>query len=103
MEGALTLTGFTRLEEAVSIGGGKFLSAVGQPHSPEEEAEALTTGKPARPLRPALSAVQVGKGVIIRVGLPEWPQRLGDPAVGQVTRNIIDLLRDVEPRIRSTR
>ncbi len=102
MEGALSLTGFTRLEETVSLGGGKLLAGVGQPLTPEEEAEALTSGKPARELRPALTAVQLGKGLVIRVGLPEWPQRLGDPSVSQVTRNIIDLLRDVEPRIRST-
>ena len=47
--------------------------------------------------------MQLGKGIVIRVGLPEWPQRLGDPYVAQVTRNIVDILRGVEPRIRSAR
>ena len=54
-------------------------------------------------LRPALTAVQLGKGVVIRVGLPQWAQRLSDPNVAQVTRNIVDLLRKVQPRIRSAR
>jgi hypothetical protein len=49
------------------------------------------------------SAVQLGKGTVIRVGLPEWPQRLDDPNVAQVTRNIYDILRGVQPRIRSER
>ena len=46
---------------------------------------------------------QIGKGVVIRVGLPEWTSKLADGNVAQVTRNIVDILRDVEPRIRSTR
>jgi len=54
-------------------------------------------------VRPALTAVGLGKGVVIRVGLPEWPQRLDVPEVAQVTHNIVDILRGVEPRIRSTR
>ncbi|MDA0183520.1 hypothetical protein OJ997_24640 [Solirubrobacter phytolaccae] len=101
MEGALDLPGFTRLEESTSLGKGKVLSGVGQPLSPEEEAEAAQSGKAARELRPALSAVQLGKGTVIRVGLPEWPQKLDDPNVAQVTRNIYDILRGVQPRIRS--
>ncbi|RKQ92335.1 hypothetical protein C8N24_2181 [Solirubrobacter pauli] len=101
MEGALDLPDFTRLEEATSIGKGKLLSGVGQPLTPEEEAAAAESGKPARELRPALSAVQLGKGTVIRVGLPEWPSKLDDPNVAQVTRNIYDILRGVQPRIRS--
>ncbi|MBE2316883.1 hypothetical protein DVA67_012950 [Solirubrobacter sp. CPCC 204708] len=101
MEGALDLPGFTRFEEAASLGKGKVLAAVGQPLTPEEELEAANTGKPAREIRSALSAVQLGKGTVIRVGLPEWPQRLDDPNVAQVTRNIYDILRGVQPRIRS--
>ncbi|MDA0171050.1 hypothetical protein OJ998_18240 [Solirubrobacter taibaiensis] len=101
MEGALDLPGFTRFEEASSLGKGKVLAAIGQPLTPEEELEAAQTGKPAREIRSALSAVQLGKGTIIRVGLPEWPQRLDDPNVAQVTRNIYDILRGVQPRIRS--
>ncbi len=45
--------------------------------------------------------MQLGKGTVIRVGLPEWPQKLDDPNVAQVTRNIYDILRGVQPRIRS--
>lgn len=101
MEGALNLEGFTRLEESLPAEG--TLAAVGQPLSPEEEAESTTTGKEPRPLRPALTAVKLGKGTVIRVGLPEWSQKLGDPNVAQVTHNIVDILRGVQPRIRSNR
>jgi hypothetical protein len=52
---------------------------------------------------PALAATQLGKGVVIRVGLPEWTSKLSDSNVSQVTRNIIDILRGVQPRIRSTK
>jgi hypothetical protein len=105
MEGALDLKGFTQLEESAPVTGkgAKLLTAVGQPLTPEEEAAATASGKDPRELRPALTAVQLGKGTVIRVGLPEWPQRLKEPSVSQVTRNIIDLLRGVEPRIRSSR
>jgi hypothetical protein len=40
---------------------------------------------------------------VIRVGLPEWAQRLRDPEIAQVTRNIVDLLRGRTPRFRSAR
>jgi hypothetical protein len=100
MEGALTLPGFAELEESTSLGGGKLLAAVGQELSEQQEAEAQQTGKTPQ-LRPALSAVQLGKGTVIRVGLPEWPRKLGDGNVAQVTRNIIDILRGVQPKIRS--
>ena len=100
MEGALDLRGFRRLEESVPVQ--NPLVAVGQPITPEES-ESTTTGKAPRELRPALTAVKLGKGTVIRVGLPEWPQRLSDPNVSQVTHNIIDILRDVKPRIRSNR
>jgi flagellar hook assembly protein FlgD len=101
MEGALTLSGFTELEEAASLGGGKLLAAVGEGLTDEEAAQAETSGQAPKELRPALSAVQLGKGTVIRVGLPEWSQKLGDPDVAQVTRNIVDILRGVPPRIRS--
>jgi hypothetical protein len=101
MEGALTLPGFTQLEEATSLGGGRVLAAVGEGLSAEEEAQTQASGEAPKDLRPALSAVQLGKGTVIRVGLPEWPRKLGEPQVAQVTRNIIDILRGVPPRIRS--
>jgi flagellar hook assembly protein FlgD len=105
MEGALDLHGFTQLEESAPVTGKgtKLLTAVGQPLSPEEEAAASTSGKDPRELRPALTAVQLGKGTVIRVGLPEWSQRLDEESVSQVTRNIVDILRGVPPRIRSSR
>jgi hypothetical protein len=101
MTGALELPRFSRLEESASLGSGKLLAAVGQPLSAQEESEAASSGKPAREVRPALAMVRVGKGTLIRVGLPEWPQRLGDGAVAQVTRNIVDILRGARPHIRS--
>ena len=101
MEGALSLPGFSELEESTSIGGGKLLAAVGQELSQQEEKDAEQSGKAPPDLRPALSAVELGKGTVIRVGLPEWPQKLGEADVAQVTRNIVDILRGVKPKIRS--
>lgn len=103
MEGALDLPGFAQLEESAPVTGKGLLAAIGQPLTAEEEAAAQSAGKEPREIRPALTAVQLGKGTVIRVGLPEWPQRLDDPNVSQVTRNIIDILRGVQPRIRSAR
>jgi hypothetical protein len=52
---------------------------------------------------PALASTEFGDGVMIRVGLPEWTQRLDeDRQVSQITLNIADILRGVRPRIRST-
>jgi hypothetical protein len=53
----------------------------------------------------ALTAIRLGEdeGLVIRVGLPQWARRLGEPQVAQVTRNIIDLLRGQEPKIRTIR
>ena len=45
-------------------------------------------GRAARPGPPALAATEIGKGLFIRVGLPEWSSRLDDRQVSQVTRNI---------------
>ena len=104
MEGANDLPGFKVLEESSLVSGKSLLAAVGQPLTPEEEAAALSSGKDPREIRPALSATQLGKGVVIRVGLPEWTSRARKTGnVAQVTRNIVDILRGVEPRIRSTR
>jgi hypothetical protein len=102
MEGANDLRGFSVLEESSLVQGKADLASIGQPLTPDEEAAALSSGKDPREIRPALTATQLGKGVVIRVGLPEWTSKLGDSNVSQVTRNIIDILRGVEPRIRST-
>jgi hypothetical protein len=91
------------LEESTLVQGKTDLASVGQPLTPEEEAGSVASGKEPRDIRPALAATQLGKGIVIRVGLPEWTSKLGDSNVSQVTRNIVDLLRGVEPRIRSTR
>ena len=46
------------------------------------------------PPRPALAATRLGDGLVIRVGLPQWAQRIDeDRQVFQITRNIVDLLR----------
>jgi len=98
------LPGFTQLEESLPPAGErKLLAGVGQELTPEETASAEQSGKDPRELRPALSAVQVGSkgGLVIRVGLPEWYGKLGEPQVAQATRNIVDLLRKVTPKIRS--
>jgi hypothetical protein len=99
------LPGFTQLEESAKAlpAHAKLLAGVGQDLTDAEAAEAERTGKPARELRPALTAEQLGKGTVIRVGLAEWPQRLRVPAVAQVTSNIVDILRGVKPRIRTER
>ena len=54
-------------------------------------------------MRPALTLSDVGDGIVIRVGLPEWGARLraGAVPVQQLTRNIADILRGATPRIRS--
>jgi hypothetical protein len=40
---------------------------------------------------------------VIRIGLPQWAQRLdaGDPAVAQLTRNVVDVVHGTTPRPRS--
>jgi hypothetical protein len=84
------LDGFTKVEELVSPGRGKLATSVGVA---DDE------------LRPAFSAVTQGEGLVIRVGLPGWGERLrsGDEAVAQLTANIVDLLRGVQPKARTAR
>ena len=45
----------------------------------------------------------LGDGAVIRVGLPEWGAKLQARSVPvqQLTRNVADLLRGAEPKIRS--
>jgi hypothetical protein len=103
MEGANDLPGFKVLEESTLVTGKADLASVGQPLTPEEEAGSVSSGNDPREIRPALAATQLGKGVVIRVGLPEWTSKLSDSNVSQVTHNIVDILRGVQPRIRSTK
>ena len=95
------LTGFSVLEEADAPSGerGELLAALGVETVIEETPE-VPDELPPEP-KPALAATRIGEGLLIRVGLPEWTQRLGDRQVAQITRNIVDLLRGLEPEIRT--
>jgi hypothetical protein len=95
------LDGFSVLEESELPTGerGELLAALGVETITEETPE-VPDELPPEP-RPALAATRVGEGLLVRVGLPEWTQRLDDRQVAQITRNIVDLLRGVEPQIRT--
>jgi hypothetical protein len=96
-----TLEGFSAFEESAPPeegGRARVLAALGEP-PPEPDPDAPAE-EPLPEERFALTAVRLGDGLVIRVGLPEWLQRLRDPDVSQITRNVVDLLRDVEPKIR---
>lgn len=84
------LDGFEAVEELTSPGEGEVRTGVG-----EETTD----------LQPALSAARYGEGLVIRVGLPGWGARLeqGSGAVEQLTLNVADVLRGVEPRVRTAR
>jgi hypothetical protein len=101
MTGVLNLPGFSVLEEASTElpPRAKLLAGIGQELTDAEVAEAESSGKPARELRSALTAERLGKGLVIRVGLPEWPHKLKEPQVTQVTLNIAELLRGRKPKI----
>jgi hypothetical protein len=100
-----TLDGFRAFEESVPPpegGRATLLGAMGVA-PPEPDPDAPADEPPPEP-RYALTAVRLGEdGLVIRVGLPEWAQRLREPQIGQVTRNIVDLLWGREPKIRSLR
>jgi hypothetical protein len=92
-----TLGGFTGAEESEPPGaddGVKLLAGVGvEP--------AAASGQLPPPPRPALTEVQLGKGLVIRIGLAGWAQRVGtDPEVAQLTRNAFDVLAGTKPRPR---
>jgi hypothetical protein len=96
------LAGFSVLEESdlPSGGRGEILAALGVETATEETPEVPDELPPAP--RPALAATRVGDGLVIRVGLPQWADRIDeDRQVFQITRNIVDLLRGTEPRIRT--
>jgi FlgD Ig-like domain len=97
------LEGFTVLEESrpPAAGRGELQAALGVETAPPEETEGVPEELPP-PAMPALASTELGEGVMIRVGLPEWMQRLDeDRQVSQITLNIADILRGVRPRIRS--
>jgi hypothetical protein len=100
-----TLDGFSAFEESAPPeegGRATVLGAMGvAPPEPDPDAPADEAPPEARY---ALTAIRLGeRGLIIRVGLPQWTRRLREPQVAQVTRNIIDLLRGQQPKIRSLR
>ena len=96
------LEGFSVLEESrpPASGRGQLQAALGVETAPPEETEGVPEELPP-PALPALASTELGDGVMIRVGLPEWAQRLEDRQVSQITLNIADILRGVRPRIRS--
>jgi hypothetical protein len=99
-----TLDGFTAFEDSPPPegGGAKLLAALGEP--PAEPDPNAPADQPTPEERYALTATQPGdKGLVIRVGLPQWPQRLDDPEIAQVTLNIVDLLRGKKPHFRNPR
>jgi flagellar hook assembly protein FlgD len=91
------LAGFNTLEETEPVE--RPLVALGVETAPEQEDPGVPEELPP-PARPAFTAVQLGQGIVIRVGLPQWSQRLGDPQVAQLTRNIVDVLRRNKPQPR---
>ena len=96
-----TLAGFSVFEESPppgTDGPAKLRAALGVP-PPEPDPDAPPDAEVPEE-RHALTAVTLGKGLVIRVGLPEWPAKLGEPEVSQITRNIVDLLRGSKPKIR---
>ena len=100
LTGVETLPGFTVLEE--SEGTEKVRAALAAVDTAAQN-KAEAAGDPLPKSYPALALARVGKGFVIRVGLPEWGRRLaaGQPEVQQLTRNIADLIRGYQPRIRS--
>jgi flagellar hook assembly protein FlgD len=94
------LTGFSAFEESdPPEAQSRLLVALGEETAPQEEESGVPEELPPA-ARPALTSTRVGKGFVIRVGLPQWSQRLGDPQVAQLTGNIADLLRNNRPKPR---
>jgi hypothetical protein len=99
------LDAFGRLEESQErpeTRRAKVLVAVGQDVTDAERAAAEAKGELSRRPLPALTATRLGKGIVVRVGLTGWTARTAqDPEVAQITRNIVDVLSRVTPRVRS--
>lgn len=99
------LEAFGRVEELTGAGqGGEVVAGVGQPVTAEEIAAAEAADRDPRDAESyALSVVKQGEGYVLRVGIDGWVKRLseGDADVAQVTRNVVDLVRRVNPRPRS--
>ena len=100
LTGVETLPGFTEAEESrVDDRLRAGLAAV------DEEAleQAEEQGEDPPETRPAVTLSALGDGMVIRVGLPQWGERLQGRSVPvqQLTRNVADILRGREPKIRS--
>jgi flagellar hook assembly protein FlgD len=100
LTGVEELPGFSTLEESEPSERVRVaLAAVDQKALDAAEA----AGEELPPSYPALALSQLGKGIEIRVGLPQWGERLrqGSIPVQQLTRNIADVLRGAKPAIRT--
>jgi N,N-dimethylformamidase beta subunit-like, C-terminal/FlgD Ig-like domain len=100
LTGVEALPGFSQLEESEPSDRVRVaLAAVDL--AALEQAE--TTDEPLPETYPAVALSELGKGMVIRVGLPEWGAQLraGSVPVQQLTRNIADILRGASPEIRS--
>jgi hypothetical protein len=100
LTGVETLPGFTEAEESrvdarLRVG----LAAVDEDALERAEEQ----GEDPPETRPAVALSALGDGMVIRVGLPQWGARLQghSVAVQQLTRNVADILRGREPKIRS--
>jgi flagellar hook assembly protein FlgD len=100
LTGVETLPGFTVLEE--SEGTEKVRAALAAVDTKAQD-KAEAASEPLPKSYPVLELARVGKGFVIRVGLPEWGSRLaaGQPEVQQLTRNIADLIRGYKPKLHS--
>ena len=100
LTGVEALPGFATLEEAEPD---ERVRAALAAVDLEALEDADSAEEPLPEARPALSLSELGDGIVIRVGLPEWGARLRDGSVPvqQLTRNIADILRGATPRIRS--
>lgn len=93
------LEGFDRFEPSAPRPAGDRARVVTAlvPEVPED-----ATAEAAAAALPAFTATRLGKGVVIRVGLPGWARRIrSDAEVDQLTHNVADVLRRVRPRTRS--
>ena len=100
LTGVAQLPGFSTLEESEPSERVRVaLAAIDQGALDAAEA----AGEELPPSYPALALSELGEGIVIRVGLPQWGARLKDRSVPvqQLTRNIADILRGAKPEIRT--
>jgi len=102
LTGVQELRGFSMVEESEPSDRVRVALAVVDLEALEA---AETAEEPLPQTYPALALTQLGEGIVIRVGLPEWGVRLREASVPvqQLTHNIADILRGAEPEIRTFR